>query len=213
VSVSKSFKGILTLACRVDGADSAVGSTDINGKVWLEALSLPCESHCLCHTFTEAVLPTVQDVVVIGTGAFGCEAMREAVRNGAASVTVITRRSNRLVSHLCMPALVTVPMPQGRSMHVCVPQVDCALLSDHLLLCALHDASRPLGLEVRALQGLADALPLPAVWHGKPHPHRRPQGHGLPWCGSFASCVDRAACMPVTCIHWNSVIFHCIQVT
>ena len=37
----------------------------------------------------------VQSVVIIGGGAFACEAMRSAVWNGAASVTLLTREKNK----------------------------------------------------------------------------------------------------------------------
>ena len=33
ITIDKSFRGTLTVACRVDGKDCAIGSTDINGKV------------------------------------------------------------------------------------------------------------------------------------------------------------------------------------
>ena len=37
----------------------------------------------------------VQSLVIIGGGAFACEAMRSAVWNGAASVTLLTREKNK----------------------------------------------------------------------------------------------------------------------
>lgn len=37
----------------------------------------------------------LQDVVVLGGGAFACEAMREAVRNGARTVTTVTRHNTK----------------------------------------------------------------------------------------------------------------------
>ena len=37
----------------------------------------------------------MQSVVIIGGGAFACEAMRSAVWNGAASVTLLTREKNK----------------------------------------------------------------------------------------------------------------------
>ena len=41
----------------------------------------------------------VQSVVIIGGGAFACEAMRSAVWNGAASVTLLTREKNKWHTH------------------------------------------------------------------------------------------------------------------
>ena len=46
----------------------------------------------------------MQSVVIIGGGAFACEAMRSAVWNGAASVTLLTREKNKWACrslHLC----------------------------------------------------------------------------------------------------------------
>ena len=43
-----------------------------------------------------------QNVVVIGTGAFACEAMRAAVHNGAGRVTMVARSNAR--SAACMYA-------------------------------------------------------------------------------------------------------------
>ena len=37
----------------------------------------------------------VQSVVIIGGGAFACEAMRSAVWNGAANITLLTREKNK----------------------------------------------------------------------------------------------------------------------
>lgn len=37
----------------------------------------------------------MQDVVVIGGGAFACEAMRAAVHNGAGSVVMVTRDKSK----------------------------------------------------------------------------------------------------------------------
>ena len=39
-----------------------------------------------------------QDVVILGSGAFACEAMEEAVANGARSVTLVARKRRRCCS-------------------------------------------------------------------------------------------------------------------
>ena len=54
------------------------------------------------HSQVRGVL---QDVVVLGGGAFACEAMREAVRNGARTVTTVTRHNTKCA---CMEALGSV---------------------------------------------------------------------------------------------------------
>lgn len=93
----------------------------------------------------------MQDVVIIGTGAFGCEAMRAAVRNGAASVTVVTRKRTRFGSPPFLavscrePVLVRGGLLSG-ALH---GQVDCALLATVHESLAPLDASPPLGLEGR----------------------------------------------------------------
>ncbi|KAK9828833.1 hypothetical protein WJX72_002308 [[Myrmecia] bisecta] len=63
------YQGILTLAGRSEGKDSLVGSTDLTGK----------------------------DVVIIGSGAFACEAMEAANRNNARHITMISRPRKRWV--------------------------------------------------------------------------------------------------------------------
>lgn len=46
-------------------------------------------------SFFKHVVWLVQHVVVIGGGAFACEAMRAAVNNGAASVVMVTREKSK----------------------------------------------------------------------------------------------------------------------
>ncbi len=49
----------------------------------------------------------VQHVVILGGGAFGCEAMRSAVWNGAGSVTMVTREKSKcgMRLHACAMAV------------------------------------------------------------------------------------------------------------
>lgn len=96
---------------RMDGKDCAVSNHDLNGKVLLTAPS-DSETHPprqqvnqfytergkgRKHDWLPAITATVplQNVVVIGGGAFACEAMRSAVWNGAASVTMLTREKSK----------------------------------------------------------------------------------------------------------------------
>ncbi|BDA43875.1 probable tRNA-specific 2-thiouridylase MnmA at C-terminar half [Coccomyxa sp. Obi] len=72
LAVMPSFQkngGIFTMGGRWEGKDCAVSGSDINGK----------------------------NVVVIGGGAFACEAMRAAVNNGAASVVMVTREKSKWI--------------------------------------------------------------------------------------------------------------------
>ena len=97
--------------------DCAVSNRDINGKV-RKGTSKHCMkgkdpsfaernhvSQAVSHSrstatehglqlSTPATVP-LQRVVVIGGGAFACEAMRSAVWNGAASVTMLTREKSK----------------------------------------------------------------------------------------------------------------------
>ena len=59
----------------------------------------PCAGARVLDSQVRGVL---QDVVVLGGGAFACEAMREAVRNGARTVTTVTRHNTKCA---CMGAL------------------------------------------------------------------------------------------------------------
>lgn len=49
----------------------------------------------LCGYCSLVVLMATQDVVILGSGAFACEAMEAAVANNAASVTLVTRERRR----------------------------------------------------------------------------------------------------------------------
>lgn len=86
LTVSKGFKGILTAGGRLNGTDCALNTKDITGK----------------------------SVVVMGKGAFACEAMRCAVWNGAASTTMLTRGRARWIvpysRQYCYTALSLTPL-------------------------------------------------------------------------------------------------------
>ena len=54
----------------------------------------PDKEQCLLQSPTQHYT-CAQNIVVIGGGAFACEAMRSAVWNGAASVTMLTREKSK----------------------------------------------------------------------------------------------------------------------
>jgi len=50
---------------------------------------------CVCVCVVSLGRVVLQEVVIIGGGAFACEAMRSAVWNGASSVTLLTREKSK----------------------------------------------------------------------------------------------------------------------
>ena len=111
----KAFKGTVTFAGRHQGTEcSLVAPESANGKVPASptcrysstdgnVTSLPCsiiESNLrfqLLGTALRTIAGSVdvQDVVILGTGAFALEAMEAANRAGAISITLITRPRDR----------------------------------------------------------------------------------------------------------------------
>ena len=90
------YHGHYTLAGRADGRDSLVGDWTLACKV----------QHCadmylfgVCGTVSTSSPVTVwlwgQEVVIIGSGAFACEAMEAAAKAGAKKITMVTRERKR----------------------------------------------------------------------------------------------------------------------
>ncbi len=81
---------------------------------------------------------------MLGGGAFACEAMREAVRNGARSVVMVTRQSTKYDtwhSHAgtCFPA--HIPLVPSRRWHaqMAVMRLSCVVASGaHAEVLLLH---------------------------------------------------------------------------
>ena len=147
-----------------------------------------------------------QAVVIVGGGAFACEAMRSAVLNGAASTTMVTRENIKWEGALacqncglaCISSLVSgKSCRQGPS----VPsmQVDHPLLAPVPVQRHQPDAPDSLGVEDGPCQGVAHTLLLQALPPGAPHPHRRSQGHELHRCEGLMRPVIAHACCQQLC--------------
>ncbi|CAK0782757.1 hypothetical protein CVIRNUC_005952 [Coccomyxa viridis] len=84
--IGKQYKGELSMAGKDQGKDCSVGTQDLSGK----------------------------DVVVLGSGAFACEAMEAALTNGAKHVTMICRDRKRWIlpfnRELTLGALAQAPL-------------------------------------------------------------------------------------------------------
>ena len=87
------YRGHYTLAGRANGRDSLVGDSNVACKVQCSA----CMSFCveLCHPARRDDVAARQEVVIIGSGAFACEAMEAAANAGARKITLVTRERKR----------------------------------------------------------------------------------------------------------------------
>ena len=89
-----------------------------------------------CETVRQGYASVLQDVVVLGGGAFACEAMREAVRNGARSVTTVTRHNAKCAGMIslgsvfpgCRQSLTFTRSAGTASPHIYAPYA-CACIS------------------------------------------------------------------------------------
>ena len=87
------YRGQYTLAGRANGKDSLVGESNLACKVSCSAcMSLGVT---LCHPARRDDMAMRQEVVIIGSGAFACEAMEAAANAGARKITLVTRERKR----------------------------------------------------------------------------------------------------------------------
>ena len=170
------------------------------------------------QTDAECSCASVQRVVIIGRGAFGFEAMRAAVQNGAASVTVLTRSNARSTPAAVVHVAVYYQHDAffretcctcGNATFAAQHAPDCALLAHVRLYGHAHGPAAALGLEGRSVSCLAGPLLSPAMQPGAPHPreelaaghdiHRRARLQSFHvtdrcrWRGCHQTCAIRTA--------------------
>lgn len=87
------YRGHYTLAGRADGRDSRVGDSNLACKVQCSAFT--SLGVALCHPARRDDVAARQEVVIIGSGAFACEAMEAAANAGARKITLVTRERKR----------------------------------------------------------------------------------------------------------------------